>query len=173
MPKSNETATPTDDAIAQRAYELYLQRGSVSGHELDDWLADLRSAGLNIDRSPDHPAGQLEARRAAFERYADRLIREAVAIPLVECPPLRLAQGLGAHPLPKRPKSKDRLQPIRVADLSDRAVELGWRDVGPRSPNAIGHGGVGPQPNPRRVGALEDRPEIVDRTKLGTWLDCQ
>ena len=39
MPKSNETATPDDEAIAKRAYELYLQRGSVSGHELDDWLA--------------------------------------------------------------------------------------------------------------------------------------
>ena len=39
MAKSNETATPDDEAIAKRAYELYLQRGSVSGHELDDWLA--------------------------------------------------------------------------------------------------------------------------------------
>ena len=38
MPKSNQTATPDDEAIAKRAYELYLQRGSVSGHELDDWL---------------------------------------------------------------------------------------------------------------------------------------
>jgi hypothetical protein len=38
MSKSNDTATPTDEAIAKRAYELYLQRGSVSGHELDDWL---------------------------------------------------------------------------------------------------------------------------------------
>ena len=38
MPKSNETATPDSDAIAKRAYELYLQRGSVPGHEVDDWL---------------------------------------------------------------------------------------------------------------------------------------
>jgi len=38
MPKSKDTATPNDEAIAKRAYELYLQRGSVSGHELDDWL---------------------------------------------------------------------------------------------------------------------------------------
>jgi hypothetical protein len=28
-----------EDAIAKRAYELYLQRGSVPGYELDDWLA--------------------------------------------------------------------------------------------------------------------------------------
>jgi len=38
MPKSKDTATPNAEAIAKRAYELYLQRGSVSGHELDDWL---------------------------------------------------------------------------------------------------------------------------------------
>jgi len=38
MPKSNQTASPDEEAIAKRAYELYLQRGSVSGHELDDWL---------------------------------------------------------------------------------------------------------------------------------------
>lgn len=30
---------PGDEAIAKRAYELYLQRGSVPGYELDDWLA--------------------------------------------------------------------------------------------------------------------------------------
>jgi len=29
---------PTTEAIAKRAYELYLQRGSVPGFELDDWL---------------------------------------------------------------------------------------------------------------------------------------
>lgn len=47
MPKSNETATPDAEAIAKRAYELYLQRGSVPGHELDDWFqaeAELSSA---------------------------------------------------------------------------------------------------------------------------------
>ena len=38
MPKSNQVASPDEEAIAKRAYELYLQRGSVSGHELDDWL---------------------------------------------------------------------------------------------------------------------------------------
>lgn len=29
---------PSDEEISQRAYELYLQRGSVPGHENDDWL---------------------------------------------------------------------------------------------------------------------------------------
>ncbi len=38
MPTSNDSS-PRNEAIAKRAYELYLQRGSVSGHELDDWLA--------------------------------------------------------------------------------------------------------------------------------------
>ena len=54
MPKSNETATPEADAIAKRAYELYLQRGSVSGYELDDWLeaeAELSSAAATADES--------------------------------------------------------------------------------------------------------------------------
>jgi hypothetical protein len=27
------------DAIAKRAYELYLERGSTPGYELEDWLA--------------------------------------------------------------------------------------------------------------------------------------
>jgi uncharacterized protein YndB with AHSA1/START domain len=29
---------PTDEQIARRAYELYLNRGQTSGHELEDWL---------------------------------------------------------------------------------------------------------------------------------------
>jgi hypothetical protein len=32
-------ARPSQEAIAKRAYELFLQRGSVSGYELEDWLA--------------------------------------------------------------------------------------------------------------------------------------
>ena len=41
MAKSNRAGAgpqPSQDEIAQRAYELYLQRGSVPGHETDDWL---------------------------------------------------------------------------------------------------------------------------------------
>lgn len=29
---------PSRDAIAHRAYELYLTRGQTDGHDLDDWL---------------------------------------------------------------------------------------------------------------------------------------
>jgi hypothetical protein len=43
MPREDQSrkaadATPPPDAIAKRAYELYLQRGSVPGYELEDWL---------------------------------------------------------------------------------------------------------------------------------------
>jgi hypothetical protein len=41
MPNNKGLATPPlpdDEAIAKRAYELYLQRGSLPGSELDDWL---------------------------------------------------------------------------------------------------------------------------------------
>ena len=29
---------PTQEQIAARAHELFLQRGSITGHELEDWL---------------------------------------------------------------------------------------------------------------------------------------
>ena len=38
-PEQATAAPPSRDAIAKRAFELYLQRGSVSGYELEDWLA--------------------------------------------------------------------------------------------------------------------------------------
>lgn len=31
-------ALPSNEDIAKRAYELYLQRGSESGYEIEDWL---------------------------------------------------------------------------------------------------------------------------------------
>ena len=30
--------SPTSNRVRNRAYEIYLQRGERSGHELDDWL---------------------------------------------------------------------------------------------------------------------------------------
>jgi DUF2934 family protein len=36
---TSKTATPpTREQIAKRAYELYLERGSVEGHHEEDWL---------------------------------------------------------------------------------------------------------------------------------------
>jgi Protein of unknown function (DUF2934) len=57
MAKSNRAGIgpqPGQDEIARRAYELYLQRGSVPGHETDDWLqaeAELATAGVASDDS--------------------------------------------------------------------------------------------------------------------------
>ena len=45
---------PSDEEISQRAYELYLQRGSVPGHENDDWLqaeAELIEARRNAEEA--------------------------------------------------------------------------------------------------------------------------
>lgn len=36
--KNGGPAELTQEAIAKRAYELFLQRGSIPGFELDDWL---------------------------------------------------------------------------------------------------------------------------------------
>lgn len=30
-------SAPTQDEIARRAYEIYLERGGAPGHELEDW----------------------------------------------------------------------------------------------------------------------------------------
>jgi hypothetical protein len=38
---------PTDEQIARRAYELYLNRGQTSGHELEDWLQAERELSEN------------------------------------------------------------------------------------------------------------------------------
>lgn len=38
---------PTDEQIARRAYELYLNRGQIPGHELEDWLQAERELSEN------------------------------------------------------------------------------------------------------------------------------
>lgn len=73
MAKSNRTdadARPSDEEIAARAYELFLQRGSAPGHENDDWLqaeAELIQARRDAQAAftqdqPAEPAGE-EARK--------------------------------------------------------------------------------------------------------------
>jgi len=58
--KSSDAAEPSQEAIAKRAYELFLQRGSIPGFELDDWLqaeAELvSSASVRKSRSAPAPA---------------------------------------------------------------------------------------------------------------------
>src|ERR1700674_3682136 len=34
----SQAATPAHEAIARRAYELFLERGQADGHALQDWL---------------------------------------------------------------------------------------------------------------------------------------
>ena len=68
MPKSNETGSLDAEAIAKRAYELYLQRGSVSGHELDDWLeaeAQLSVAAATTEAAEERTPVQPVVRRRA------------------------------------------------------------------------------------------------------------
>jgi len=43
---------PTDEQIARRAYELYLNRGQTSGHELEDWLQAERELSENWRQKP-------------------------------------------------------------------------------------------------------------------------
>jgi hypothetical protein len=79
MPKSNDprtTGRPSDEAIAKRAYELYLQRGSVPGYELDDWLqaeAELVAEAVSTEggrKSSSDGAEQPAVRRRSGRREA-------------------------------------------------------------------------------------------------------
>ncbi|HTB61663.1 MAG TPA: DUF2934 domain-containing protein [Polyangia bacterium] len=70
MAKSNRAGggpRPGQDEIARRAYELFLQRGSVPGHETDDWLqaeAELAAGGGETERA-ESQAPKPEQRRPA------------------------------------------------------------------------------------------------------------
>jgi len=65
---------PRQEEIAKRAYELYLQRGSTPGYELDDWLAakaELTAAGTSRKAIADAESPN-ETRRAGRDRSAGR-----------------------------------------------------------------------------------------------------
>ncbi len=74
MAKSNRAGVnpqPGQDEIARRAYALFLQRGSVPGHETDDWLqaeAELSAVG----GSSASPESNAEVRRPAPESPSAR-----------------------------------------------------------------------------------------------------
>lgn len=68
MAKSNDTATPNSDAIAKRAYELYLQRGSVPGHELDDWV----EAEAQVTREAAHEGEEQSSPQPVVRRRSAR-----------------------------------------------------------------------------------------------------
>jgi hypothetical protein len=52
--------SPTEDQIRTRAYQIYLQRGAQSNHEIDDWLqAEYELMQLPIRRIAElHPPKQ-------------------------------------------------------------------------------------------------------------------
>jgi hypothetical protein len=65
QPEHDDAAQPSREAIAKRAYELYLQRGSVSGYELEDWLsaeAELTAAAATSARAPGKGAAARDPR---------------------------------------------------------------------------------------------------------------
>ncbi len=45
-------AEPTNERIAARAYELFLERGRDDGHDVDDWLRAERE--LHEERAPEY-----------------------------------------------------------------------------------------------------------------------
>jgi hypothetical protein len=70
------------EKIAKRAHELYLQRGSEPGHELDDWLqaeAELAAASAPEaeESAPERPAAG-GARRSRRDQAAQSGSRRAL-----------------------------------------------------------------------------------------------
>jgi hypothetical protein len=78
MPKPNDAppkGRPSDDDIAKRAYELYLQRGSLPGYEIDDWLqaeAELTASASRADTTPAEDRPSDEGRQPSAGRRSGR-----------------------------------------------------------------------------------------------------
>ena len=64
------------DAIAKRAYELYLERGSVPGYEVEDWLAaeaELTAATVNAAAASDATEESVtDGKRSGGKRGSNR-----------------------------------------------------------------------------------------------------
>jgi Protein of unknown function (DUF2934) len=62
QPHAEDTSAnhaPNRDEIRRRAYEVYLERGGLSGHELEDWLqaeSEIERAALSMQTT--NPKGQ-------------------------------------------------------------------------------------------------------------------
>jgi hypothetical protein len=48
---SRPAETPSDEEIALRAYEIYVDRGQADGRDLDDWLEAKRELTSDLDNS--------------------------------------------------------------------------------------------------------------------------
>ena len=49
-PSESADVTSVTDSIARRAFELFLERGAVHGHDLDDWLSAERQLSATPGR---------------------------------------------------------------------------------------------------------------------------
>ena len=49
---ADESREDRDEKIRSRAYEIYVQRGQVSGYEINDWLQAEREIEDDVDESP-------------------------------------------------------------------------------------------------------------------------
>ena len=61
-------ASPGADAIAARAYQLFLERGCEHGRELEDWLAAERELGVASAQSVATARRTTDRRRAPRSR---------------------------------------------------------------------------------------------------------
>jgi hypothetical protein len=55
---------PTHQAVAARAYQIYLERGRQSGHEIDDWL----QAEYELMQLPVRKLAEVELSRPARDK---------------------------------------------------------------------------------------------------------
>jgi hypothetical protein len=64
----SQPATPSHEAIARRAYELFLQRGRTDGHALQDWL----QAEHELRTTRPAAAPRARARRSSSRRTSPK-----------------------------------------------------------------------------------------------------
>ena len=65
---------PTPAQIAARAYQIYLERGRMSGHDMDDWL----QAEYELMELPVRKIAEIEASPAPKDRPRRRSIVDLV-----------------------------------------------------------------------------------------------
>ena len=54
-PSESADAANVSDPVARRAFELFLERGAVHGHDLDDWLLAERQLGASSGKKKRAP----------------------------------------------------------------------------------------------------------------------
>jgi hypothetical protein len=60
-PSRTSAGAPTHEQIAQRAYELFLQRGAQHGRDYDDWLIAETELAATLTRSTRRAAPRAES----------------------------------------------------------------------------------------------------------------